>query len=674
LFDADHYSEYTRYEVDADNDLVVDDAVGPNGQNWLGEGLDAFYADVQNRLTGRYVLVGVHHGRGFDSAHGLQMENWLDYGNGDFTPNPVYSKLSSMITGYLFNAQERSNGPPLITNLTKTPTKYYPGKSQNVPSNAPFRLALTTALIHGGFFGTHTALTPDPWWDEFAVDVRPGSANFGKAISKSNVSAIHDHRGWLGQPLGTFRRVYADADFAVSKSMIGNGSFDSSLSGWDSKNVSISRISSNTMDGSGAMYVSRLNSTAGGDFGAFVGGDQVNVTRNLPYTVAFSARASKMRNIKVSLGNDSFPIPVGPRWRRYVVTMNPTTTTATRLKFIVGGEDSELWFDSVYLFQGDANVFKREFENGLALSNATAQSRTIQLGSGFRRIGGTQDPTVNNGSRVSSVTLAPFDGIVLVRENGQTAPSPAPEPTPPSSGGGSIGDYVWRDADGDGIQDGSETGWSGATVRLRQCNGAVLSSTTTDGNGRYLFDNLGPGNYQLEFVKPSGGNYSPYQVSSGGRNSDADGATGLSWCASITSANESRLGIDAGFIPTAATASAPSSGTSSIGDYVWNDQNGNGLQDSSEPGAGGVTVQLRECNGILVSSTTTSGDGSFLFDNLSAGNYLLRFVAPSGASFTQRTAGSDGSKDSNADSSGNAHCVSVGANDTRRWIDAGLRF
>ena len=85
-------------------------------------------------------------------------------------------------------------------------------------------------------------------------------------------------------------------------------------------------------------------------------------------------------------------------------------------------------------------------------------------------------------------------------------------------------------------------------------------------------------------------------------------------------------------------------------------------------------MQLRQCNGILVSSTTSSGDGSYLFDNLSAGDYLLRFIAPSGASFTQRNAGSNGAIDSNADSSGNAHCVSIGSNDRRLWIDAGLRF
>ncbi len=549
LFDADFYTEYSRYEVDADNNLVVDNAVGPSGQNWLGDGLDDFYARVKNQLPGYYVLVGVHDGRGFDSAHGLQMENWLDYGNGDFTPNPVYSKMSSMITGYLFNSQERSNGPPLVTNLTKTPTKYYPGDSNNVPSNAPFRLALTTALVQGGYFGTHTALTADPWWDEFAVDVRAGSANFGKAVSKSNVSAIREHRGWLGKPLGPFKRVYADADFAASNSMIGNNTFDSNLTGWDSKNVSISRVGSDTMDGSGAMYVSPLNSTSGGEFGASVNGNAVNITGGVPYTLAFSARSSEIRDIKVSLGNDSFPVPIGPHWRRYVVTMTPTSTGSTRLKFIVGGENSELWFDSVYLFRGDANVFRREFEHGVALSNATAQSRTIQVGTGLRRISGTQDPTVNNGSRVSSVALPPYDGIVLVREDGQSAPSPDPAPEPP-----------------------------------------------------------------------------------------------------------------------------PSSGSSAIGDYVWRDSDGDGIQEGSEPGVGGVTVQLRDCNGILLATTTTSGSGSYLFDNLAAGNYLVRFVAPNGASFTQRAAGSNRGTDSNADSSGNAHCVSVGASDMRYWIDAGLVF
>ena len=56
---------------------------------------------------------------------------------------------------------------------------------------------------------------------------------------------------------------------------------------------------------------------------------------------------------------------------------------STRASFLLGREDSEFWLDSVYLFAEDANVFRRDFENGIALANATAQSRTIQVGSGF---------------------------------------------------------------------------------------------------------------------------------------------------------------------------------------------------------------------------------------------------------------------------------------------------
>src|SRR5207249_438602 len=36
-----------------------------------------------------------------------------------------------------------------------------------------------------------------------------------------------------------------------------------------------------------------------------------------------------------------------------------------------------------------------------------------------------------------------------------------------------------------------------------------------------------------------------------------------------------------------------------LGDFVWYDINGNGIQDSGEPGVPGVTVQLRNCAGSL---------------------------------------------------------------------------
>ena len=667
MFDADFYFEYKSANTDTNNDLVTDNGVSPNGTNWLGDGLDEFYQRVRQRLAGYYVLVGVHDARGYPSAHGGQMESWLDYGNGDFNPVPKYSKLDKLFVSYLFNMAERGEGPALVHNLTKTPTKLYPGESATAPaSNAAFRLGLTMTLMEDGYFGTHTAHEPDAWWDEYAVDVDAGSANYGKAIAKNNTAQVRNHRGWLGKPLGAFTRIYDDTTFAANKSLVQNATFDSNLANWRSVNASISRVTSGQQDGAGAMRVSGMQSYSSNEDGASVKSDRFPVTAKTAYTLAFSARSSTNREIRITLGDDSYALPVSDKWRRYVVTLYPTKSVETALKFGVGREDSTVWLDSVYLFRGDANIFQREFENGLVLANATRNSKTISIGPGYRRIDGIQDRSVNNGNSVDSVTIGPYDGIVLVRE----ADAPPPPP-PPSAGGAQIGDWVWRDTNGNGLQDADETGWAGATVHLRECNGAIIATTATDAQGNFVFGGLGVGSYQLEFVNPGNAKYSPYKAGGGGpNNSDASETTGLSWCVKIKSDTQKSFGVDAGFVPDGTGTGG--SGNASIGDYVWSDVNGNGVQDSGEPGVNGVAVRLRDCGGLLLESRTTAADGSYLFDNLAAGSYMIQWVLPTGASFTVRRAGSSGALDSNADSGGFSHCVKLSETGKSRWIDAGL--
>lgn len=51
-----------------------------------------------------------------------------------------------------------------------------------------------------------------------------------------------------------------------------------------------------------------------------------------------------------------------------------------------------------------------------------------------------------------------------------------------------IGNYIWNDADADGIQDPNETPIVGVTVELYK-DGLLVGSTTTDGNGNYYFNN-----------------------------------------------------------------------------------------------------------------------------------------------------------------------------------------
>ena len=92
---------------------------------------------------------------------------------------------------------------------------------------------------------------------------------------------------------------------------------------------------------------------------------------------------------------------------------------------------------------------------------------------------------------------------MLVRVGGAGSPS--------GSGSGKIGDLIWRDTDGDGRQDGNESGWAGLTVKLRRCNGDVIETTQTNSNGKYLFDRLGEGSYQVQFLRPADTTFSPYR-------------------------------------------------------------------------------------------------------------------------------------------------------------------
>jgi hypothetical protein len=63
-----------------------------------------------------------------------------------------------------------------------------------------------------------------------------------------------------------------------------------------------------------------------------------------------------------------------------------------------------------------------------------------------------------------------------------------------------IGNHVWIDCDGDGIQDADEKGLPNVKVFLLDINCNVLDSKTTDSDGNYAFDNLQPlTNYYIRF-------------------------------------------------------------------------------------------------------------------------------------------------------------------------------
>ncbi len=187
---------------------------------------------------------------------------------------------------------------------------------------------------------------------------------------------------------------------------------------------------------------------------------------------------------------------------------------------------------------------------------------------------------------------------------------------------GSIGDLVWNDADGDGIRDGGESGLSGVTVTLRQdTNGdgiyeTPVASTDTDSNGAYVFSSLPAGSYRAVVAVPSG----------------QFATTSTAIDVQLTAGQQ----VDAVDFGLAATS--PPQGI--IGDRIWLDSNGDGLQDPTEPGVNDVTVTLlSDIDGdgdyeTTVATTTTAGDGNYQFSNVAPGSYRTTATPPNGLTVT----------------------------------------
>jgi hypothetical protein len=69
-------------------------------------------------------------------------------------------------------------------------------------------------------------------------------------------------------------------------------------------------------------------------------------------------------------------------------------------------------------------------------------------------------------------------------------------------------------------------------------------------------------------------------------------------------------------------------GTATIGNFVWNDLDKDGIQDAGEPGIVGVSMALYTPAGALVQSTASIAGGAYAFNNVAAGTYLVS-VEPS---------------------------------------------
>jgi SdrD B-like domain/Secretion system C-terminal sorting domain len=239
-----------------------------------------------------------------------------------------------------------------------------------------------------------------------------------------------------------------------------------------------------------------------------------------------------------------------------------------------------------------------------------------------------------------------------------------------------IGNYVWNDANANGVQDPSEAGLTGITVQLWKYNGGtptLIATALTNANGEYYFldaasadadltDNLGFVNGGIQAASGTLGANSDYeiripniigaskQVALGSNNLTATGgSTGSTATNDAHDSDGLLVANDAIYrIPYADLANAgdvnhtydfgfkPPVG--SIGNYVWNDLNNDGINNEpATAGINGVKIYLyKEITGVftLIDSTTTANNagnaGYYNFIITESANYYVKFPTTNG--------------------------------------------
>ena len=218
-------------------------------------------------------------------------------------------------------------------------------------------------------------------------------------------------------------------------------------------------------------------------------------------------------------------------------------------------------------------------------------------------------------------------------------------------GWASVGDFVWSDTNGNGIQDAGEPGIPGLTVTLTgtTSTGAYSATTVTGANGAYSFTGLPAGTYTVSAATPAGMTAAPVNASGSTPSNDSNGSG-----ATVTlAAGEANTTIDIGFVPPRFV----------LGDRVWSDTNGDGVQDAGESGINGLTVTISGPGGFT-GTTVTAGDGIYAFNDLLAGTYTVCTTTGLPAGYTPTY---------DLDGVGTPNCTSVTVGPSTTTVDFGYK-
>ncbi len=200
----------------------------------------------------------------------------------------------------------------------------------------------------------------------------------------------------------------------------------------------------------------------------------------------------------------------------------------------------------------------------------------------------------------------------------------------------SISGFAWLDKNADGILQNEEERLSGISIMLVNMMTNNTTVVDTDEDGNYIFDNLDAGQYFIKF------GFDDDQIATIPDNASEDiDSDILDSFGAFTTAM-----IDVGVDDQITDITGAYYELASIGDFVWLDENLNGIQDGDELGLDGVKIDLLDQDGNILSSTESSDGGQYIFDDLLPSMYQLVINYPDGFDSTLGNASADNTLDS----------------------------
>jgi uncharacterized protein (TIGR03437 family) len=378
-------------QIDADGDGKPDDQAQLNAAWAAGEYLvvSTFHSLAPGAYISGHVLETPAEPKSLAAFNGTSIEFYQQY----IREGP--SSFGALWD--LYQSWESQAVPPAITLMQSAPPNqvaygygYYPLTSMP-PALATFaqtyypnvRFGLAVALMNDGF-STHdigdiapSALTA--WWyDEYDFN--------------------------LGYPLGPPVRIGT----GTSANLIQNGDFERGPAGWQLNvfndgqgHATAATDSQIAADGNLSAQVI-VGSPGTANWHITFEQDNLPLTGASNYQVQFWARSDTPRTIFVQTqgGAPNFPnyglgiqFTVGPSWNLYSASFTaPVTANDGRLEFWVGDVAGSVWFDDVSLVPAIAQIYRRDFSDGVVLLNGTAAAQTISGLMGLQRFTGTQAP------------------------------------------------------------------------------------------------------------------------------------------------------------------------------------------------------------------------------------------------------------------------------------------